>query len=203
MAEYGIRIDSSVFKGGMQHNHSLDYRPALRNGYFWSFDCDVNQPNPIGPWIEVPIYTEMVPFWKMVTSKRVGSGNGFGVSRQSTTKKLNRILDFVRFRYPLKLDFTRMTLNELTSMMIRIIQEDRTQPGQYRPIVAIGHTKDLSDPQTVDDFLAFLRANGIAISTFQAAHPKLLQENAQSALLSMMGSRQDAGPPRPLVKSAN
>jgi hypothetical protein len=203
MAENGIRIDSSVFKGGMQHNHSLDYRPALKNGYFWPFDCDVNQPNPSGAWIEVPIYTEMVPFWKMVTSKRVGSGNGFGVSRQSTTKKLNRILDFVRFRYPLKLDFTRMTLNELTSMMIRIIREDRTQPGQYRPIVAIGHTKDLSDPQTVDDFLAFLRANGIAISTFQAAHPKLLQENAKSALLSMMGSGQDAEPPRPLVKSAN
>ena len=28
LSESGIKIDSSVFKGGVQHNHSLDYRPA-------------------------------------------------------------------------------------------------------------------------------------------------------------------------------
>jgi hypothetical protein len=194
LAQKGIRIDSSVFKGGLQHNSTLDYRRTLKNGYYWSFSSDVSEPDPLGSWIEVPIYTQMVPFWKMPTSKRLGFGSGFVATSQSTTRKLNRLRDFMRFRYPLKLDFTRMTLNELTSMMSGVIQEDRTQPSQYRPVVAIGHTKDLRDPQTVDDFLSFLRENGIAISTFEAAYPKLLGETAQGASLSVMDASRVAEP---------
>lgn len=32
LAERGIKIDSSVFKGGLQHQHKLDYRCAAKNG---------------------------------------------------------------------------------------------------------------------------------------------------------------------------
>ena len=32
LTEHGIKIDSSVFKGGLQHGHALDYRAALKNG---------------------------------------------------------------------------------------------------------------------------------------------------------------------------
>jgi hypothetical protein len=35
MAERGIKVDSSVFKGGLQHQHKLDYRPAMKNSYYW------------------------------------------------------------------------------------------------------------------------------------------------------------------------
>jgi hypothetical protein len=186
LAQKGIRIDSSVFKGGLQHNHTLDYRPALKNGNYWPFKADVNEPDPTGPWIEVPIHTEMVPFWKMPTSKRVRFGNTFGLTSQSTKHKVNRIQDFLRFRYPLKLDFCRMTLNELTSMIIRVIREDHQQPESYRPIVAIGHTKDLTDPQTVDSFLGFLRANAIAVTTFESALPKLLERGPAVPAVGMM-----------------
>jgi hypothetical protein len=177
LAENGLRIDSSVFKGGLQRNHKLDYRPALRNGYYWTFESDVNQPDPMGRWLEVPIHTEMVPLWRMATSKRMSFGTGPGgagqSARRSIGKKLNRVLDFTRFRYPLKLDFCRMTLDELTSMTDRVIGEDREDPASYRPLVAIGHTKDLTDPQTVDDFLGFLRTHEIAISTFEEILHKL------------------------------
>lgn len=176
LAENGIRIDSSVFKGGLQRSNMLDYRRALRNGYYWAFDSDVIDPDPTGPWIEVPIYTEMVPFWRMPTSKRLGFHRNVGIAGQRSKKKLNRVLDFLRFRYPLKLDFCRMTLNELTSMMGKVIREDRTNPRQYKPIVAIGHTKDLVDPQTVDAFLSFLRTNGVAVSTFESSYHGLLGE---------------------------
>ena len=92
LALKGIKIDSSVFKGGLLHNHGLDYRRALRNGYYWSFDSDVNEPAPSGPWIEVPIHAEMVPPWRMPTSKRMGFASGLGTSAKSTRQKLNRAL---------------------------------------------------------------------------------------------------------------
>jgi hypothetical protein len=181
LAEKGIQIDSSVFKGGLQHNNALDYRPALRNGYYWPFGRDVNQPDPTGKWIEAPIYTDMVPLWKMSTSKRLGFTGGQGMATRGTRQKLNRALDFLRFWYPRKLDFCRMTLSELTSTMERVAREDQETPDAYKPIVAIGHTKDLTDPQTIDAFLSFLHMNQIAVATFETAQPKLSREAAQVA----------------------
>jgi hypothetical protein len=173
----GIKIDSSVFKGGLQHNHRLDYRRALRNGYYWSFFNDVNVPDSTGPWIEIPVYTEMVPFWRMLTSKRIGLMNRGSHTGRSARQTMNRILDFSRLQYPLKLDFCRMTLNELTSMLKRVIREDGKKPAVYRPVVAIGHTKDLVDLVTIDSFLSFLGMNGIAVSTFADVYPKVQQRH--------------------------
>jgi hypothetical protein len=180
LADKGIKIDSSVFKGGLQRAHKLDYRRAIRNGYYWRFSSCVDEPDPTGQFIEFPIYTEMVPFWRMLTSKRIGLQNKGGASDRNPPNRLNRALDLLRFRYPLKLDFCRMTLNELTSMMGRIIQQDRENPWLYKPIVAIGHTKDFIDPQTLDSFLSFLRTNGIAVSTFLDIYSRLLREDARS-----------------------
>ena len=180
LAQNGIRIDSSVFKGGVQHANGLDYRRSLGNGHYWSFERDVNVPDPVGPWIEVPIYTEMVPSWKMATSRRVGMGNGLGLSGRSAWQKVNRVRDLLRFRYPLKFDFCRMTLHELTSMVDRVILEDQQEPALYRPLVAIGHTKDLVDLQTVDAFLSFLRSKRIEISTLKDVYSKIRQEKGGS-----------------------
>jgi len=174
LAEKGIKIDSSVFKGGVQHNHGLDYRPACKNGYYWLFETDVNQPNPLGSLLELPIYTDMVPAWRVPTGKRMSFSNNFSVNGRSFKQKWNRMRDFARFRYPLKLDFCRMTLNELTSMMSSVVKEDQGDPSVYRPIVAIGHTKDLQDLQTVDAFLSFLQTNGITVATFESIHRKFL-----------------------------
>jgi hypothetical protein len=151
----------------LQRNHHLDYRPAKKNGYYWPFSSNVNEPDPLGQWLELPIHTEMVPPWKMATSKRMGMGNALGGSRASLHKKVNRALDFMRLGYPLKFDFCRMTLEELTSMMDRVILLDRYDPDTLKPIVAIGHSKDLNDLPTVDSFLSYLRAQDIPVVTFE------------------------------------
>ncbi len=183
LAEHGIKLDSSVFKGGLQHLHQLDYRPAMSNGYFWPFENDANRPNAAGQWIEVPIYTEMVPFWRMATAKRLSMKGGAGAKRrrQSVSERWSRISDRMRFRYPLKLDFCRMTLNELTSMMDGVIREDEKDPETFRPVVAIGHTKDLTDFDTVESFLAFLKAKRIPITTFSDIYPVLAKSLASPA----------------------
>jgi hypothetical protein len=170
LAEKGIKVDSSVFKGGLQHQHALDYRPALRNGYFWWFQDDANIPDPEGTMLEVPTYTTMVPFWRMFTAKRVGLQKK---SRASTpTRRLTRLRDYLRPWYPLKFDFCRMTVDEMTSMVGKVIEEDRANPEVYRPLVAIGHTKDLFDFAAVERFLSYLQANGIPTSTFHDVYAK-------------------------------
>jgi hypothetical protein len=176
----GIRIDSSVFKGGVQHKHGLDYRPAQRNGYFWSFSDDVTRSDASGSWIEVPIHTEMVPIWTMATSKRVSSGNAFGGAVSSVGDKVDRLRDFARLRYPLKFDFCRMTFKELTSMVDKVVREEQKRPEVFRPMVAIGHSKDPTNFKTVHDFLGYLRAKGIPISTFRDIYSRLRNEGSPS-----------------------
>lgn len=172
LAERGIKVDSSVFKGGLQHQHKLDYRQALRNGYYWKFTERVEEANPKGALLELPIHTQMVPFWRMLTTKRVGLQRKGSPAAQTGKKRLYRLLDFLRFWHPLKFDFCRMTINELTRMVDTVIREDQENPTSFRPIVAIGHTKDLVDFETVESFLSYLEQKGIAVSTFSDVYQK-------------------------------
>ncbi len=169
----GLRVDSSVFKGGSQRNHGLDYRRALTNGYYWPFDLDVNRAEPGGQWLEFPIYAKQVPLWRMATRKRLGFKSSLAGGSGSRQSRVLRLLDFARFRYPLKLDFCRMTLGELTTMVDGVIREDRKSPQSYKPVVAIGHTKDLRDLRTVDLFLSYLQSQKIPVATFQSVYARL------------------------------
>ena len=171
LREAGVLIDSSVFKGGLQRALGLDYRPAVRNGYYWRFHEDVNTPTTSGILVEIPIYTELVPAWRMIKPKRLKihkTKKKSNVSKGMTAKaRFTRLMDLLRFRYPLKFDFCRMTLKELTSLVENIIKEDYEDPATFRPIVAIGHTKDLSDFGTVELFLTYLKEKQITVSTFK------------------------------------
>ena len=177
LSKRGIRVDSSVFKGGRQHQHGLDYRRALKNGYCWRFSDDVNVPNPHGTLLELPIHTRMIPTWKMFTVKRIkrqrkGTSavrNGTNNNRQN---RFCRLMDFMRFQYPLKLDFCLMTKNEFTGMMDAVIKEDKQNLESFRPIVAIGHTKDFFDFETLDASLAYLKKNNIPVTTFKEVYKK-------------------------------
>ncbi|MCZ7636130.1 MAG: hypothetical protein M5U12_08895 [Verrucomicrobia bacterium] len=167
LSRHGIRVDSSVFKGGRTRALGLDYRPALRNGSDWRFSSDVNVPDNGGPLWEIPIYTEMVPFWRMLGRKRLRiqrkmpeAANGAPLPR--------RWLDFLRFRYPQKLDFCRMTLPELARMVDLVRQEDRRTPEVFKPVVSIGHSKDLVDFDTITTFLDWLRKRSISVITLGA-----------------------------------
>jgi hypothetical protein len=172
LAERGIKVDSSVFKGGLQHQHRLDYRRALKNGYYWKFTNDANLPDSKGVLLELPIHTQMVPTWKMFTGKRVGLQKKGPSTSQVNKTGLYRILDLLRFWYPLKLDFCRMSIDELIRMLDRVIQEDQRDLKTFRPIVAIGHTKDLIDFETIKFFLSYLENKKISVSTFKDVYSK-------------------------------
>lgn len=168
----GIKIDSSVFKGGLQNQTHLDYRPALNNGFFWKFQNDVNAVMSTGELIEIPIYSKMVPPWEMATKKRLELQQKTAKGKKTLKDKIDRFLDLARPLQPLKLDFCRMTIEELTCMMDGIIKNDRITPNAYKPIVAIGHTKDLIDLETVSLFISYLTQKHIKICTFREAYHK-------------------------------
>ena len=167
LTDRGIKVDSSVYKGGVRHQVKLDYRRSLKNGYYWKFDGDINKPDLQGVLLEIPIHAQMVHTWKMFSSRRVGLERK-GVSAANTgTNKFYRLLDFLRFKHPLKFDFCRMKLNELINRIDTIIKEDRQDPTSFKPIVIIGHTKELIDFKTIESFLGYLVQKGIEISTFK------------------------------------
>jgi len=172
MGELGVKLDSSVFKGGGQRKHKLDYRRAGKNGSFWMFREDVAVENPGGRLLEIPIYTRQVAFWKMVTTKRLELQQKSSTSARKSRRRLDRVLDLMRLRHPLKFDFCRMTLDELISTVDTAIHEDRKTPAQFKPIVAIGHTKDLVDFGTIETFLAWLKSKKIPISTLEGVYNK-------------------------------
>jgi len=174
LADRGIKVDSSVFKGGIRHAHKLNYRKSIRNGYFWRFTEDAEISVSEGVLLELPIYTQMVPFWQMLNTKRVGLERKGFLAAKSRKSNLYRLMDFFRFRHPLKLDFTRMTEDELIRMVDTVIKEDQQDPTSFRPIVAIAHTKDLIDFETVESFLSYLKQKKIAITTFREAYDKCL-----------------------------
>src|ERR1039458_6008375 len=153
LAQSGIRVDSSVFRGGRQHNHGLDYRRTPKGPCFWPFGSDVTAADPQGTLLEIPIHTEMVPFWRMQAAKRLARGNAFGAAERSPVAAFTRMRDFLRLNHPLKLDFCRLTAAQMIAMVRRVLEIDAKEPGLHRPIVAIGHTKDLSDIGSVDAFL--------------------------------------------------
>lgn len=172
LLERGVKVDSSVYKGGFQRQQGLDYRRALKNGYYWRFGDDANVEDAQGTLLELPIYTQMVPFWKMATGKRIGLQQKGGGGVKSGNGRLSRLGDFLRFKYPLKFDFCRMTLEELTRMLDAVIEKDREDPTSFKPLVAIGHTKDLVDTKTVEAFLGCLKEKGIRVSTFADVYEK-------------------------------
>lgn len=176
LADRGIKIDSSLFKGGFHRKPSIDYRAAARNPEpYWRFRSDVNRPDPDGVLIEVPIYTVSVPMWRMVTRKRLTLQRRSIARRKQIDASLGKWLDYARPNYPLKFDFCRMTLPEMTSMVEREASRRGDRQGA-RPMVAIGHTKDLEDAAPIDEFLHWLHRNGIRVTTFRSAYARYLGE---------------------------
>jgi hypothetical protein len=172
LAEHGIKVDSSVYKGGLQRSYGIDYRRAAKNGYFWRFMDDVTQEDSRGVILEIPIYTQMVPFWKLLTGRRLALERKGSSASRGASQRVSRVGDLARLSHPMKFDFCRMSLDELVAMIDAVCREDQANPSAYRPIVAIGHTKDLVDFNAVEAFLKHLKQCGIAITTLNEAYTK-------------------------------
>lgn len=164
--ELGILVDSSLFKGGVLSYHGINYKKSLNNGYYWRFSSDVNEIDQNGNIIEVPIYSCMVPIWKMYSKKREKIHQQ--LKRVNFRKKrFTFLMDRLRFFYPRKFDFSKMTYIELKEVVDHLIDLEKKTPTVIKPIVLIGHSKNLSDFQSLKKFLEYVYINNITVTTFQ------------------------------------
>jgi peptidoglycan/xylan/chitin deacetylase (PgdA/CDA1 family) len=176
LTRHGVRVDSSVFKGGRVRGLGLDYGPAVGNDGFWRFGSDVNVPDPDGAVWEIPIHTQMVPFWQMLGRKRLKLQSKMRSAAEGTPLP-RRWRDFLRFRYPRKLDFCRMTFQEMREAIEGVLEEQRVRGVEHSLVVAIGHSKDFVDSEAVGRFLTFLKEQSAHVTTFSrllCQEPRLL-----------------------------
>lgn len=176
LAQGGVKIDSSVFRGGLLHEYQVDYRGAPGKPAYWLFKDDAAVPDSDGIMLEIPIYTRMAPFWKMATGKRLRLQSKGNAGPRSLGQRWYRFLNLLRFLQPMKFDFCRMTCEELESIIRRAMTEDLQDPSTLKPMVAIGHSKDLEDLQTIERFLAFLHSEGIKVTTFRDVYARCFKD---------------------------
>jgi hypothetical protein len=55
-------------------------------------------------------------------------------------------------------------------MIDDVIREDQQDPTSFRPLVAIGHTKDLIDLESIESLLAYLHYKCITITGLSEAY---------------------------------
>lgn len=173
LTRLGIKIDSSLFKGGYQHSTGLDYRQAPKNLFYWKFSENINKPDLAGSLFEIPIYTKMLPIWKVLNGKRFNIEKKAANSGSLTEIFKKRLLDVLNFRFPVKFDLCRLSYNELISFAEELINLDAQSPELYKPIVLIGHTKDNPDFDIITRFLDFLDKKNIKCSSYNETLKKI------------------------------
>jgi hypothetical protein len=108
----------------------------------------------------------MVYFWKMYSPKRKKIHEEMN-KRKNLKYQLLSKLEKIKIKYPKKFDFTKMTFSEMKEMIDNIIRIDKDSSNILKPVVLIGHTKNLFDYKTIDKFLKYTIENNITVTTFR------------------------------------
>ena len=174
LTEFGITHDTSVYKGGCQGgNVCYDYRYAYDNLLSYPASAkDINRYDANGTLVEMPIYTEMRPFWDFISPIRI-----FRMVRakfhkhkhqsqpQSVTadKSDNRKLSLRSFfvKSPLKMDFNQVNGRGLIRMMKNIIRRAKHEHLEHVDVILIGHSKTFVpyNEKTLRPFLEWIKHN--------------------------------------------
>jgi hypothetical protein len=170
----GLKSDTSVFKWGYANNAAakFDYRYAFSNVHAWYTQVDdINQASLEREIIEVPIASELVRFFSMLTPKRIWLARKYlredlqissairnGSGRQSEPQglicKINKLFHW----RPRKLDFCKLTAREMLTMVNNLIKQCENQQSLLPiPLVMIGHSKWVGAEKVLGVFLRKVR----------------------------------------------
>ena len=175
LVKHGITHDTSVFKGGVQGgNVCYDYREAHDNLFAYPASVhNINEYDAEGKLIELPIYTEMRPFWDFVSVIRVfrmirakfhkhkhlaANEARAKVVSSDDNRKLS-LKSFFRLS-PLKMDFNQVNSRGLKRMMRNIMKrvdnpKSLIDNRMSIDVVLIGHSKTFVpyNEKTLEPFL--------------------------------------------------
>lgn len=146
-----------MYKGGCQGgNVCYDYRYAHDNLLsYQASSLDINLLDPDGQITEMPIYTEMRPFWDFISPIRIfrmirakfhkhkRNESATSTTQQAANKDDNRKLSLRSFfvKSPLKMDFNQVNSRGLKRMMKHIMQRATQENLSHIDVVLIGHSK--------------------------------------------------------------
>ena len=177
LTEFGITHDTSVYKGGCQGgNVCYDYRYAHDNLLAYRASSqDINLYDPNGQMTEMPIYTEMRPFWDFVSPIRIfrmiraklhkhkRNKSAASTEQQLTNKEDNRKISLRSFfiKSPLKMDFNQVNGRGLIRMMKNIMRRAKLENIKHVDVVLIGHSKTFIpyNEKTLRPFLIWVEKN--------------------------------------------
>lgn len=178
LVKHGITHDTSVYKGGVQGgNVSYDYREAYDNLFAYPASMtNINERSEEGTLIEMPIYTEMRPFWDFVTPMRLfrmirakfhrHKKSSVKTSESaSADKNDNRHVSLKSFfrLSPLKMDFNQVDSRGLKRMMRNVMAKTKSQKPEENnvDVVLIGHSKTFVpyNEKTLEPFLKWVSLN--------------------------------------------
>lgn len=176
LVEHGITHDTSVYKGGCQGgNVCYDYRNAYDNLLLYTASAEnINQYDPNGTITEIPIYTEMRPFWDFISPIRIfrmvrAKFHKHKHSEQKTPaqstvdKNDNRKLSLRSFfvKSPLKMDFNQVNGRGLICMMKNIMRRAERENLSHVDVILIGHSKTFVpyNEKTLRPFLEWVEKN--------------------------------------------
>lgn len=171
LVEHGITHDTSVYKGGCQGgNVCYDYRYAYDNLLTYRASSkDINLQDPAGDLWEMPIYTEMRPFWDFISPIRIfrmvrakfHKHKHQSQPQSATDKNDNRKLSLRSFfvKSPLKMDFNQVNGKGLIRMMKSIMRRAKREQIENLDIVLIGHSKTFVpyNEKTLRPFLQWIQ----------------------------------------------
>lgn len=177
LVKHGITHDTSVFKGGVQGgNVCYDYREAYDNLFAYPASAkNINMKDESGELIELPIYTEMRPFWDFISVVRIfrmirakfhkhKKNRETRVESQelkaNADKNDNRQVSLKSFfrLSPLKMDFNQVNSRGLKRMMknvVRKVEGVKELKNERVDVVLIGHAKTFVpyNERTLEPFL--------------------------------------------------
>lgn len=176
LVEHGITHDTSVYKGGCQGgNVCYDYRNAHDNLLAYKASSeDINLYDANGLLIEMPIYTEMHPFWSFISPIRIfrmvrAKFHKHKDNHQKSSvitnvdKNDNRKLSLRSFfvKSPLKMDFNQVNGRGLIRMMKNIMRRAERENLSHVDVVLIGHSKTFVsyNEKTLRPFLEWVEKN--------------------------------------------
>ena len=176
LVKHGITHDTSVFKGGVQGgNVCYDYREAHDNLFAYPASMhNINEYDEKGKLIEMPIYTEMRPFWDFVTPMRVFRmlrakfhKHKHSAANETRAKAMsaedNRKLSLKSFfrLSPLKMDFNQVNARGLKRMMRNVMRRSEQVGMNCVDVVLIGHAKTFVpyNERTLEPFLKWIEKN--------------------------------------------
>ena len=162
MSENNILIDSTVAPGlhaddGLNY---YDFRGVGSGNALWNISDSVTDHDRRGKLFEIPISTMRAPGWRLFLSKlsrRLSRPGGVIAPRAAghypATKSPSITREALSHLFPktLMFDYCSLTASEMEGFVTRAVADDRR--GTIRPLVAIGHPKNLA---AIDDLELFM-----------------------------------------------